>query len=36
AVAGKLVTPGGAIEICRILGKNETLSRIKIGISKLS
>ena len=36
AVAGKAVTPGGAVEICRILGKDETLRRIRIGIEKLS
>jgi glutamyl-tRNA synthetase len=36
AVAGKAVTPGGAVEICRILGKEETLRRIDIAISKLS
>ena len=36
AVAGKAVTPGGAVEICRILGKNETLRRIDIAIEKLS
>ena len=36
AVAGKLVTPGGAVEICRILGKDETLRRVKLGIEKLS
>lgn len=36
AVAGKLVTPGGAVEICHILGKDETLRRMKIGIEKLS
>jgi len=35
AVAGKQVTPGGAVEICRILGKEETLRRIKLGIEKL-
>lgn len=35
AVAGKTVTPGGAVEICRILGKDETLRRIKLGIDKL-
>ena len=28
AAAGKLVTPGGAVEICRILGKDETLRRL--------
>ena len=36
AVAGKAVTPGGAIEICFILGREETLRRINIGIEKLS
>jgi glutamyl-tRNA synthetase len=36
ATAGKAVTPGGAIEICGILGYDETLRRIKIGIEKLS
>lgn len=36
AAAGKAVTPGGAVEICRILGREETLSRINIAIEKLS
>jgi len=36
AIAGKQVTPGGAVEICRILGKTETLMRISKGIEKLS
>lgn len=36
AVAGKAVTPGGAVEICRILGKDETLRRMRIGAEKLS
>ena len=35
AVAGKTVTPGGAVEICHILGKDETIRRIKLGIEKL-
>ncbi len=35
AAAGKAVTPGGAVEICRILGKDETLRRIRVGIEKL-
>ena len=35
AVAGKSVTPGGAVEICQILGKDESLRRIRIGIDKL-
>ncbi|MGE4352994.1 MAG: glutamate--tRNA ligase [Oscillospiraceae bacterium] len=36
AAAGKSVTPGGAVEICRILGRDETLRRLKIGLGKLS
>ena len=36
AIAGKAVTPGGAVEIARILGKEETLRRIGVGIEKLS
>lgn len=35
AVSGKPVTPGGAIELADILGKEETLRRIKIGIEML-
>ena len=35
AIAGKPVTPGGAVEICWILGKEETLKRIAFGIAKL-
>jgi len=35
ALAGKVVTPGGAVEICHILGKDETIRRIKIGMDKL-
>ena len=35
AVAGKLVTPGGAVELCHILGKEETLRRLKQGCEKL-
>ena len=35
AAAGKAVTPGGAVEICRILGKEETLRRLRIGLDKL-
>ncbi len=35
AAAGKAVTPGGAVEICRILGKDETLRRMELGIAKL-
>ena len=35
AAAGKTVTPGGAVEICRILGREETLRRINIALEKL-
>lgn len=35
AVSGKPTSPGGAFEIAEILGKDETLKRIKIGIEKL-
>ena len=36
AAAGKMVTPGGAVEICAILGKDETLRRLEIGRGKLA
>ena len=36
AVSGKAVTPGGAIEILEILGKEESLGRMKKGLEKLS
>lgn len=35
ALSGKQSTPGGAYEIAQIIGKEETISRIKVGISKL-
>jgi glutamyl-tRNA synthetase len=35
AIAGKAVTPGGAVELCFILGKDEVVRRMKIGIQKL-
>ena len=35
AAAGKAVTPGGAIEICQILGREETLRRLTLGLSML-
>ncbi len=35
AVSGRLVTPGGVVELCDILGKDETLRRVRIGIEKL-
>ena len=36
AVAGKQVTPGGAIEIIEILGREEALRRMEIGLEKLA
>ena len=36
AATGTVVTPGGAVEICRILGKAETLRRLRIGLEKLA
>ena len=36
AAAGKAVTPGGAVEICAILGREETLRRLGIGLEKLT
>ena len=35
AAAGKAVTPGGAVEICRILGREECLRRLRIGLEKI-
>ena len=34
AAAGKTVTPGGAIEILEILGRDETLRRMELGMEK--
>ena len=36
AIAGKTVTPGGAVEICYILGRDETIERVRHGIKKLT
>ncbi len=36
AVAGKTVTPGGAVEILDILGREESLKRMKLGLEKLN
>lgn len=36
AVSGKSFTPGGGIELSVILGKEETIKRVKTGIEKLS
>lgn len=35
AVSGKAVTPGGAIEILEILGREESLQRLEAGLAKL-
>lgn len=35
ALSGKQFTPGGAYEIAEILGKDESIKRIRIGIAKL-
>ena len=35
AVSGKLVTPGGAVEILDILGKDESINRINLAIERL-
>ena len=36
AVSGTAVTPGGAVELCHILGKPETLRRIDLALSTLT
>ena len=36
ALSGKALTPGGGIELAAILGKNDSISRIKKAIEKLS
>ncbi|MBO4877293.1 MAG: glutamate--tRNA ligase [Ruminococcus sp.] len=36
AVSGQSVTPGGAIEICTILGRHESIERINIAMGKLA
>ena len=36
ALSGKAVTPGGAVELCHILGKEETLRRVQQGIRQLT
>ena len=35
AAAGQAVTPGGAVEICQILGRDECLWRLKVGLEML-
>ena len=36
AAAGRAVTPGGAVEICLILGREECLRRLGLGLEKLT
>jgi len=36
AVSGKQFTPGGGVELCAILGKAESIARVKKGLEKLS
>ncbi len=36
AATGTAVTPGGAVELCRILGKSETMSRLRNGLERLA
>ena len=36
AVSGKQMTPAGATEIMEIIGKDETIKRVKAAIEKLS
>ena len=36
AAAGMTVTPGGAIEILEILGREESLRRLRVGLAKLA
>ena len=35
AAAGTLVTPGGAMEILALLGREEALRRLRLGLAKL-
>ncbi|MBQ1985926.1 MAG: glutamate--tRNA ligase, partial [Clostridia bacterium] len=35
AAAGQTVTPGGAMEILAVLGKEEALRRLEIGLTKI-
>ena len=35
AVSGKASTPGGATELCALLGKEESIARVKAGIALL-
>jgi len=35
ALSGKAVTPGGAVELCQLLGREESLARMRRGVEKL-
>ena len=35
AVSGKQFTPGGGIELCAVLGREESLRRVKAAIARL-
>ena len=35
ALSGKASTPGGAVELCLLLGKDESLRRLRDGIARL-
>ena len=35
ALAGKQVTPGGAMEIGYLLGREESLRRLRLGLAKV-
>jgi len=35
AVSGKASTPGGGVELCALLGKEESLKRIRVGLERL-
>jgi glutamyl-tRNA synthetase len=35
ALSGQFASPGGATELADLLGKDETLRRLKIGLEKL-
>ena len=35
AASGEAVTPGGAVEICDILGRDETLRRLRVAVNRL-
>jgi glutamyl-tRNA synthetase len=35
ALSGQTVTPGGAVEICCLLGREEALRRLRLGLARL-